>query len=199
MDAITAIEQRRSVKHYDPTRRMSDEEIRRLLELAILSPTALNIQNWRFVVARDPELRKKLRAAAYDQAQVTDASIWIILCADLMAWRRDPARYWRDVPPEVAQTLVRMMAVWDGNPQLQRDEAMRSCGMAAQTIMIAAKALGYDSNPMTGFDFDAVGRLIGLPEDHVVCMAVAVGRAAKPARPRGGQLPFGEVVRFDRF
>jgi nitroreductase len=199
MDATTAIEQRRSVKHYDPAHRMSDEEIRRLLSLAMLSPTAINIQNWRFVVARDPELRKQMRAVAWNQAQVTDASIWVVLCADLKAWKRDPARYWRTAPPEVAKALVDMMGIWDGKEQLQRDEAMRSCGLAAQTIMVAAKAMGYDSCPMTGFDFDAVGKLINLPADHVICMAVAVGKPLQPARPRGGQLPFEEVVRFDRF
>jgi len=199
MDAIAAIEQRRSVKHYDPAHRMGDEEIRRLLSLALLSPTAINIQNWRFVVVCDPGQRRKLRAVAWDQAQVTDASIWIILCADLQAWRRDPSRYWRTAPPDIAEALVNMMGIWDGKEQLQRDEAMRSCGMAAQTIMIAAKALGYDSCPMTGFDFDAVAKLINLPADHIVCMAVAVGKALQPARPRGGQLPFEEVVRFDRF
>jgi nitroreductase len=199
MDAFAAIEQRRSVKHYDPAHRMGDEEIRRLLSLALLSPTAINIQNWRFVVVRDPGLRTQIRAVAWNQAQVTDASIWVVLCADLKAWQRDPARYWRTAPPEVAAGLVGMMGLWDGKEQLQRDEAMRSCGLAAQTLMVAAKALGYDSCPMTGFDFDAVGKLINLPADHVVCMAVAVGKALQPARPRGGQLPFDEVVRFDRF
>jgi nitroreductase len=199
MDAITAIEQRRAVKHYDPTHRMTDGEVRRLLALAILSPTAINIQNWRFVVVRDPLLRRRLREAAWDQAQVTDSSAWIVLCADLKAWKRDPIRYWREAPPEVGEAMVQMMSVWDGKEQAQRDEAMRSCGMAAQTIMIAAKAMGYDTCPMTGFDFDAVAKLINLPADHVICMAVAVGKAAAPPRPRGGQLPLEEVVRFDRF
>ena len=74
MTTIEAIESRRAIKNYDPAHRMSPEEERRLLELALLSPTAFNIQNWRFVIVRDRETRKKIRAAAWDQAQVTDAS-----------------------------------------------------------------------------------------------------------------------------
>jgi nitroreductase len=199
MDIFTAIEQRRSVKHYDPTHRMTDDEIRRLIGLAILSPTSINMQHWRFVVARDPALRRQLRAAAWNQAQVTDASVWIVLCADLRAFAKRPGRYWKDAPPEVARMMVQMLGMYEGQDQLQRDEALRSCGIAAQTIMLAAKALGYDSCPMTGFDFAAVGRLINLPADHVVCMAVAVGKALQPARPRGGQLPLDEILFLDRF
>jgi nitroreductase len=199
MDTFTAIEQRRAVKQYDPSHRMTDEEIRRLIGLAILSPTSINMQHWRFVVARDPALRQKMRAAAWNQAQVTDASIWVILCADLKAHRRSPERYWRTATPEAAKQLVEMMGMYEGREPLQRDEALRSCGIAAQTIMLAAKAMGYDSCPMAGFDFEAVGRLINLPQEHIIAMAIAVGKAAAPARPRGGQLPLDEVMFFDRF
>ena len=57
MDTISAIETRRAVKHYDASHEMSDEEVQKLLSLAVLSPTAFNIQNWRFVVVRDKALR----------------------------------------------------------------------------------------------------------------------------------------------
>jgi nitroreductase len=76
---------------------------------------------------------------------------------------------------------------------------MRSCRIAAQTLMLAAKELGYDTCPMDGFDFDAVGKLINLPEDHVIAMFVAVGKAVKPANPRGGQLSKEEVVIYNSF
>jgi nitroreductase len=65
--------------------------------------------------------------------------------------------------------------------------------------MLAAKSMGYDSCPMDGFDFDAVGRLINLPEDHVIAMLLAIGKVAKEARPRGGQLPMSEVIIMDHF
>ncbi len=199
MDTFAAIEQRRSVKHYDPNHRMTDEEVRKLIGLAILSPTSINMQNWRFVVARDPELRRQLRAVSWNQAQVTDASIWVIICADLQAFKKKPERYWRTAPAEIAKMMVQMLGMYEGKEQLQRDEALRSCGIAAQTIMLAAKAMGYDSCPMAGFDPAAVGTLINLPVDHVIGMAVAVGKPLQPARPRGGQLPLEEVMVFDRF
>jgi len=76
---------------------------------------------------------------------------------------------------------------------------MRSCGMAAQTIMLAAKEMGYDTCPMDGFDFDAVARLINLPADHIPTMFVVVGKALNEAQPRGGQLTMDEVVIYNKF
>jgi len=200
METITAIETRRAIKHYDPEHRMTEDEINQLMSLAMLSPTAFNIQNWRFVLVRNSELRKKVRAAAWDQAQVTDASLLVILCADLKTWEKQPARYWRNAPKEVQDFIVPAIdQYYQGREQVQRDEAMRSCGIAAQTLMLAAKSMGYDSCPMDGFDFDAVGKLINLPEDHVVTMFVAIGEAIKDSWPRGGQLPIEEVVITDNF
>lgn len=200
MDTFTAIQERRSVKQYDPAHEMPQADIDRLLELAVLAPTSFNIQNWRFVVVRDKDLRRKLCEAAWHQSQVIDASVVILVCADLNAWDRQAERYWATAPAETRAALVSMIAkFYAGNDELQRDEAMRSAGMAAQTIMLAAKAMGYDSCPMIGFDMDAVARLVKLPEDHLIGMMLTVGKALQPARPRGGQLPLSELVYEDTF
>jgi len=195
MNTEDAIKTRRAIKHYDPAHRMTAEEINKLLSLAILSPTAFNIQNWRYVVVSDGGLRKRIRAEAWDQAQVTDASLFIVLCADLKSWEKEPARYWQNASKEVQDFMVPAIDdYYRGKEQVQRDEAMRSCGIAAQTLMLAAKAMGYDSCPMDGFDFDKVAELIRLPDDHVIAMFVAIGKGTKEAWPRPGQLALDEVV-----
>ena len=200
MDTFDAIKERRSVKHYDPNHKLSEDEIEQLMSLAVLSPTSFNMQNWRFVLVKDPEVRKKIRSASWDQAQVTDSSLLIVICADLKSWKKDPAQYWKDVPKEARDFLVPAMGMfYEGKEQLQRDEAMRSGGIAAQTIMLAAKAMGYDSNPMIGFDPEKVAELINLPEEHVITMMIVVGKQVKPAMPRGGQLPLDKVVFMDKF
>lgn len=76
---------------------------------------------------------------------------------------------------------------------------MRSCGMAAQTIMIAARSMGYDTCPMKGFDYDKVGGAINLPDDHVISMMVVVGKRTKDPSPRGGQLPLSEITFKNHF
>ena len=109
MDTFEAIYSRRAVKHYVSEHVMPEEDLRKLFEAAIQSPTSFNIQHWRFVVVRDKELRKQIRAAGNDQAQMTDASVLIVMTGDVLAWKKDPQRYWRDAPPEVAKLLVDWM------------------------------------------------------------------------------------------
>lgn len=200
MDTLTAIRERRAIKAYDPEHRITEEETRTLFEAAMSAPTAFNIQHWRFVVVSDPELRAKIRAVAWDQAQVTDASLLVIMTGDANAWKKDPARYWKNAPGEVRDFLVPAIhQYYDGKPQVQRDEVMRSCGLAGMALMLAAKSLGLESCPMDGFDFDAVGKLIGLPEDHVISFMIAIGRGTKPAWPKPGQLAYEEAVVHNRF
>ena len=195
MKIVDAIRSRRAVKHYDANHDMTEEEVNELLSLAIFSPTAFNIQNWRFVVVTDPALRKQIREVAWDQAQVTDTSLFIVLCADLKSWEKQPDRYWVNAPQEVQEFMIPAIDdYYRGKDQVQRDEAMRSCGIVAQTLMLAAKSMGYDSCPMDGFDFDKVADLIKLPEDHVIAMFVAIGKGTKEAWPRPGQLGLDEVV-----
>lgn len=200
MNVSTAIETRRSIKAYDADHRMTQAEIDRLMSLAMLSPTAFNIQNWRFVVLQDPALRQQVRAVSWDQAQVTDASILVVLVADLKSWEKQPQRYWKDAPKPVQDFLVPAIDLYyRDKEQVQRDEGMRSCGMAAMTLMLTAKEMGYDSCPMDGFDFDAVAKLLNLPANHTPAMFVAIGKGIKEAWPRGGQLPMNEVVFYDGF
>ena len=200
MDTIEAIEQRRSVKHFDPQHEMSQQEVDKLMALAKLSPTAFNQQNYRFVLVQDKNLRKQIREAAHDQAQVTDASLLIVICADTRAWEKQPLRYWQNAPADIQNYMETAIdGYYRENDQGQRDEAMRSAGIAAQTIMLAAKAMGYDTCPMDGFDFDKVGEIINLPDDHVISMFVVVGKALEAARPRPTQLPMDEVVLLNRF
>ncbi len=195
METIEAIYSRRAIKHFDPEHRLSADEERRLIESAMQSPTSFNIQHWRFVVIRDPELRRQVRAHGNDQAQMTDASLLVLMTADVLAWQKEPGRYWKNAPAEVAELLVNWMGPFhEGKPQLQRDEAQRSIGMAMQTLMIAAKAMGYDSCPMIGFDHDKVAELVKLPSDHCIGPLVAIGKATKQPWPKPGQLSYDEVV-----
>ena len=201
MNAIEAIFKRRSVKQYDPKYKISPEDEKKLFEATIQAPTSFNIQHWSFIVVRDPAVREKIRKEyGNDQAQMTDASLLIIFTADVKAWQKDPARYWQNAPKEVADLLVGWMGPFhEGREWLQRDEAQRSIGMAMQTLMIAAKEMGYDSCPMIGFDIEKVAELINLPEDHVMGPMVAIGKGIKEASPKAGQLPLEELVKDNTF
>jgi nitroreductase len=195
MEIFEAIKTRRAIKHYDPNHQISAEEQAQLFELAMQAPSSFNIQHWRLVNVVDKDLREKIREAAYNQAQVTEASMLLLVTADTKAWQKDPARYWQNAPKAVQDVLVPWITpFYQGNEQVQRDEAMRSVGLISQTIMLAVKGMGYDSCPMIGFDQAKVAELIKLPADHVIGMMITVGKALKPAWPKPGFITQSELV-----
>ena len=199
MDTLQAIRERRSVKHYDPEHALEAHDIRTLMEHALLSPTSFNMQQWRFVIVDDPSIKAQICKAAWNQKQIEGAAISIVLCADLDA-HVDAGRYWQNAAPAVQEMIVPMIApYYADNPSLQRDEALRSIGIASQSIMLAAKSMGLDSCPMIGFDPQKVADLIQLPNNHLIGMLITVGKALKSASPRGGQLPYEEVVHMNHF
>jgi nitroreductase len=200
MELFDAIYQRRAIKAFDPEHIVSEDDEKKLFEAAIQAPTSFNIQHWRFVVVRDKALRAEMRKLGNDQAQITDASLLVIMTADTKAWQKNPARYWEQAPKEVADLLVGWMGPFhDGREWLQRDEAQRSIGMAMQTLMLAAKGIGLDSCPMIGFDIEAVAKLINLPADHVMGPMVAIGKGTKAPWPKPGQLTLNEVLVNNKF
>ncbi len=196
MNTIDAIYTRRSIKAFDPDHTLTADEEKKLFEATIQSPTSFNIQHWRFVIVRNPELRTKIRTEhGNDQAQMTDASLLVIMTADMNAWKKSPERYWQNAPQEVNDLLTGWMGPFhEGREWLQRDEAQRSIGMAMQTLMLAATDMGYQSCPMIGFDIEAVAKLINLPDDHVMGPMVAIGKGTKDALPKPGQLTLSEIT-----
>ncbi|MCH6256956.1 nitroreductase family protein [Puniceicoccaceae bacterium K14] len=200
MNIIEAIETRRAIKHYDADHEMPAADLAELIRLTKLAPSSFNMQNYRLLVVRDKALRKEIRGAAWDQAQVTDASVLFIICADLKAHSEDPALYWSHAPQEVQDILGPMIKpFYDGKDQLIRDEGIRSSAFAGMTLMLAAKELGYDSCPMIGFDGAKVAELINLPEDFALSYILPVGKQSKGAWDRGERLTDEKVVSYDRF
>ena len=200
MDTFDAIKTRRAIKKFDSSYKMSSNDIKTLQELTILSPTSYNQQNWRFVYVTDETVKGKISKAARDQAQPKDGSLVLVLCGNLNAWKEEPLRYWRNNTPEKQELVKNSLArKYENSPENRRDEAMRSCGFAAQTIMLAARQMGLDSCPMVGFEYDELAQIINLPADHLIVMMIVVGKRSEDAGQRGGQLPLDEVFFENNF
>lgn len=114
--------------------------------------------------------------------------------------KKELARYWRDAPQAVQEFVVPAIHnYYAGCEPVQRDEAMRSCGIAAMTLMLAAKEMATTPTPWTVSTLTLVGKLINLPKNHVITMFVAIGKGVKEPWPRGGQLSLTEAVIENRF
>ena len=188
------------VVHFEPGHRMTKKLREKLLCRAAVSSPAINIRNWRLVVIDDPEQRKRIREAAWDREQVTDAALLVILCADLKAWKDEPLHYWHTSSAPFREFNVPCgRQCFHGLDRAQRDAVMRAGGFAAQALASAAEAAGYTACPIDSLDLEAVADFIDLPDDFAVCLLVAIGKEAAGSRAAEAAPPLDDVVITDRF
>lgn len=197
-----AIASRISADRFEPGCPLADETLAALVAQASLSPSAYNLQNWRFIAVRTPEAKARLKAAAYGQQKVEDASAVFIVCGTLAAH----ARLAEFLQPSVDGGLMsqrtadgwvaRAEAAHADNLQLQRDEAVRSASLAAMTLMLSAQGLGLASCPMVGFDAELLAAGFGLQAHELPVMLVAVGHAAGTPRPQKARRPLADILAY---
>ena len=200
MNVDAAIRNCRAVKQFDRSHTLTKKTREKMLSTALQLPDSFHTRNWHFVVVDDPEQRRKIREASWNQPQITDASMLVILCADLNAWKKESLHYWKSSEEPFREVFMpSMRQPFDVLDPAQRDEAMRSCGIAAQTLMLVAFSMGYHACPIEGFDHDAVGEVINLPDDHAVCMFVAIGKSIEETPPSEEKPPIDEVVIKEHF
>lgn len=203
-DALTVIRERTSINKFDSSRQISEAEIREIVADATHAPSSYNIQHWRFVAVTDPEKKKHLQAAAYNQAKVSEASATIIVLGDLRGYEKmekiyEPLVQRGAVRKEVAAGAARNAAnSYGSNSQFQRDEAIRSGAMAAMTFMLAAQARGYVTGPMIGFDPEKVKKLFNISDRYVPVMLITLGYPAPGNLPRKPRLSVDEVLAFNQ-
>lgn len=199
---LKLVEARRAIKEFDNEHVLPEEDLNKILTAVHFTPTAYNLQNYRFVVVQDKEVRHSddFMAAGWNQPKMATSSALIILCADKDSWRKDARRVWESAGKDVQDTMEGMItSYYEGNERVQLDEAHRSCGMAGMNIMLTAQALGYDTCPMDGFDYEAMGKQINLPEDHVISFIIAIGKRTADPFPRATLLPKDEIVIHEKF
>lgn len=201
MDILEAVKTRRAIKSFDKKASMSDEDKQKFMDLARLAPSAYNLQHCRFVVVDDNNMKLKMQDIAHGQSQIADAPLVIVMCADLKVWYEDNiAACWPEASQAMKESFFPMIrADYCDNLQMERDEAMRSIGIAAGQMMITARAMGYDTCPMVGFDFDKMAELISLPEDHIIGMVLAVGKRGREPRSKQYRLPQEAVIIKNQF
>jgi putative NAD(P)H nitroreductase len=190
-----AIRTRASAHRFIPDRPLPDSRLTSLVDLATQAPSAYHFQNWRFVAVRSQEAKHRLRAVAHGQSKVVEASAVFIVCGTLaphthLAKRLAPCVSTGSLDSVVAERWVtQAWAGYEDDPELQRDEAVRSASLAAMTLMLAAQGMGLATCPIGGFDAQALRREFRLGPEDIPVMLVAVGypqdatQAPKPRRP----------------
>jgi nitroreductase len=189
---------RHSVRHYQPGLTIDDATLTSIFEDVLLSPSSFNLQHWSFVVVRDAARKQALRAVSFGQAQVEDSAAAILVCGRLDAFE-DAPRIYEHAPEALrAKALPTVSGFYTGKPEAQHEEAVRSASLAAMALMFAAKARGWDTGPMIGFDAPKVSALLELDAQTVPVMLVVLGKALNGEQPaRLYRRPIAEVVKLE--
>lgn len=203
MNALDAIKTRTTTQFFDKERTLTEAEIKELAECALEAPSSFNLQQTRLIAVTDPEAKQRLKAAAWNQVKVGDAALTFIVLGDLQPLQKHSELIGRAiaggvVPEEVGAKMVKGASDYYGaDPQLVRDEAIRSASLSAMSLMLAAHAKGYGCGPMIGFEPDRVKAEFGISDRYQVVMLISVGYplAGNPARkPR---LTLDEALAFN--
>jgi nitroreductase len=184
------IMERRSVRSYDPEVKIPREEMTEILRQATLAPSAANLQPWRFLVIDSPELKQKLLPIAFNQQQVIEASAVIAVLGDLEChkWTEKIYRLAVDegyMSAETAESFVeRYTSMYSAmSPEAIRQKIYTDGGLVSMQLMLVARAKGYDTVPMGGYDPIKLAEAFHISETYAPVMLIAIGKAAKPGHP----------------
>jgi len=199
-----AIKRRRATPSFDGTP-VPDQDLKKILQAGLEAPSGYNLQPWRFVVVRDAEARKRLRAAAKGQPKVEEAPVVIVACGDPEGWRSgDMEEMMRLAAVDdntrnvIRQNLNNFLGAQPGDTAgIEPDFAVwanRHTMIALTTMMWTAETLGYDTAPMEGFSQAAVRQTLGIPERVRVVALLAIGHLKGPDKPYGKRFAMDRVV-----
>ncbi|CAJ1316921.1 nitroreductase family protein [Paenibacillus sp. PK4536] len=189
-ETIQVIEQRHSVKSYEKGYQIPQEDMDTILTAANDAPSAWNLQHWKFLVIDDEAKKQELLPIAYNQSQVSDSSFVVAILADLEANKNagtiyDAAVEGGALTQEIRDSLVAQIDGAYQSAEFARDSANVNSSFAAMNLMLAAKALGYDTCAMGGFDKNKFAEHFNVPARYIPTILISVGKAAKPAYASG--------------
>lgn len=178
---------RHSVKKYQPDVAIPRKELEEMLALASTAPSSWNLQHWRYLVITSKEKKERLLPIAYNQRQVVDASATIVILGDLEANKAAYDVYGKALKDDVITEKVHdaLILQIEGaykSAQVGRDEAILNASLAAMQLMLIAKAKGYDTCPMGGFNDQQLIKELGIPSRFIPVMLIVVGKEDVPAR-----------------
>lgn len=187
LDVIT---ERRSVRHYDPSVKISRDEITEMLKEATLAPSSSNLQPWRFLVIDDQELKEKLLPIAFNQQQVVTASAVIAILGDYEGYKAAETIYNKAVNAGYMNEEVKSSLIQNINSRYSNRErevikqiALVDGGLVAMQFMLVAKARGYDTVPMGGYNTAKFKEVFNISDRYETIMLIALGKAAQPGHP----------------
>ena len=160
---------RYATKKFDATKKISSADLNTLKEAVRLAASSYGLQPYKVVIVENPEIREQLKAAAYGQTQITDASQIFIFANDLNAGAESVDAYikniseTRGVPADALAGFADMMkgTIANLSQEAKNIWTSKQTYIALGTLLAAAAELKIDATPMEGFNAAAFNEILG--------------------------------------
>ena len=195
---------RKSVKVFDSEYKIPHEEMDEMITKATKAPSSVNMQPWRIAVVESDEGKEKIKEAfGFNSRQLTTSSAMVIIFGDLQNYEKAEQIY-NDAVDQAHMTeeIKTQMLEWilpyykSLSREGMKDIVNIDSSLMAMQFMLTAKAYGYDTNPIGGFDKENIAKIIGYDSDrYVPVLAIAIGKKAQEANG-SVRLPVHEVREY---
>lgn len=180
---------RHSVRVFDPSVKISRDELQEMIKEATTAPSACNLQSWHFVIIDTPEGKEKLKKSAmkFNYPQINSSSAIIFIAGDTQShevyrdvWTKvyEDGKISKEKLDQIFNTFLPLYE--NASPEFLTLDATIDGAMVGMQLLLTARAHGFDANPWSGYDFKTIIPTLGLdPKRFVPVMAVAIGKAAE--------------------
>lgn len=196
------IKERHSIRKYDPDFKISRQEVEEILDEAITAPSSSNLQPWRFIVFDNENTKKELRAIANNQEQVETSSVVIAVLADKEMYHNIERVYRSAFEAGYMDEANMERLIKSANStyphaseEVRKNIAFFDTGLVSMQIMLLAKAKGYDTVPMGGFDKVQFRERFNIADRFEPVVLISLGKAAAPAF-KTTRIPLKEIIEY---
>nr|WP_315529950.1 nitroreductase family protein [Carnobacterium maltaromaticum] len=177
---------RKSVREYDETFKISHEEMLEMIQESTTAPSSVNMQPWRFVVIESDEQKAKLKPLIrFNTRQNDTSSAMILIFGDMQCYELGEKIYNQAVeegkmPAEVRdQQLAAIIPYYKNLTREEMSDVVKiDSSLSAMQFMLVARAHGYETNPIGGFEADLLAEAFDLDKErYVPVMILSVGKA----------------------
>jgi len=194
-------ESRRAVNFFLKDKAIPDEILKSIIDLAVLAPSAFNLQPWELIAVKSEEAKQNLLPLAMNQPKILEAPVTLILIGDLEGYGAQNPE-WSVMEAAMGKEAVdgykQFAAMLYGSTDERKVKfAESNAGLLAMSIMYAAKYYGVDSHPMSGIDFEGIRKEYGLGDSKTPVMLISLGYfdEEKQLYPRRNRLGYDEIVK----
>ncbi|EAR14827.1 NAD(P)H-dependent oxidoreductase [Robiginitalea biformata] len=181
MKLLENLNWRYATKKFDPSKKIEQEDLGRLMEAVRLSVSSYGLQFYNVLVIENQELREKLREASWNQAQITDASHLFVFCNYTSRDGRHIDEYIQNISLTQGVPLSDISGYGDfiKKSLSAKSDAQwhawseRQTYLALSNLLLACADLRIDACPMEGFEPEKYNAILGLDKQELNAVVIA--------------------------